>query len=508
MASSLSRRSRLAGAAIALVSAVALASCGGAEQPGAGSGSPDPDASLAVGLVLEPTNLDIRRTSGAALEQALIGNVYEGLVARGGEDEDIVTALASEWTVSDDGLAYTFTLHEGVTFHDGATLEASDVVASLTAVQDDEQLLGHDDLQVIESISAPDDLTVEITLSRPDQNLLFALTGPAGLVFDEDDDTDMKTDANGTGPFSIGAWRQGDSLALARFDDYWGDPAGVAEAVLTYIPDQNALVSAGLDGSLDAVTAVDADLAPQLEGSFELSEAPTTDKFVLAFNLDVPPLDDIRVREALRLAIDHDAILEVVGAGSSLFGPIPEPDPGYEDLSDVAPHDPERARELLADAGAEDLSLTLTIPSPYGNRVSTLLASQLQEVGVTLDVQPVEFSTWLQDVYANGDYELSYVNHVEPRDFASWADPDYYYGVDEETLPEVQDLYEQAMSATDADASAELLAEAARLVSENHPVDWLYAREDIVAVAPGIEGFPRTSTSTRLPLAGVTVEAP
>ncbi|GAB2521295.1 ABC transporter substrate-binding protein [Microbacterium petrolearium] len=492
---------RAAAVASALAAALALASCS------AGDPSPapaDPDAALRVGLILEPDNLDIRRTSGAALEQALIDNVYEGLVSRTPEGE-VVPRLATEYEVSPDGLTYTFTIAERVRFHGGGALTTSDVVASLEAVRADESYVDHAVFANVASIEAPDDSTVVVTLAEPNQNFLFALGGRAGLVFDEGDETDLRTAANGTGPFTVAEWVDGDHLTLARNDAYWGEPAGVAEVVLQYIPDATALVNAGLDGSLDAITAVDPEFVPELEGSFEVSEGLTTDKFILAFNDAAPPLEDIRVREALRMAIDHQAIIETVGAGIPQFGPIPELDPGYEDLSDVVSYDPERARELLAEAGADDLELELTIPNVYGTTVSTLLVGAFDDIGVNLRVEPVEFSTWLNDVYTNQDYELSYVNHVEPRDFETWADPDYYYAIsDEEVLAQVQGLYADAMRETDPDASAQLLAEAARIVAEHHPADWLYTRADIVAVAPGVEGFPADATSTRLPLAGVT----
>ncbi len=501
---SLSPAPRLTAAAIVAVGAVALASCSGgsAEQP---TGAVDPDATLTVGLQLEPTNLDIRHTSGAALEQALTDNVYEGLVSRA-ENGEVVPSLASDWTISDDGRTYTFTLETGVTFHDGAEFTAEDVVATLDETRSDESMIGFPSLQTIEKVSAPDEGTVEITLSEPNQNFLFLLTGPAGLIFDADDTTDMQTAANGTGPFVLEAWSQGDSLTFTRYDDYWGDPAGVAEVVFAYIPEATALVAAGLDGSLDVLTAVEADLAAQLDGAFELAEGETTDKFILAFNEQAEPLDDIRVREALRLAIDHDAILERVGAGEAQYGPVPVLDPGYEDLSDTISFDPDAARDLLEEAGVDDLTLELTVSNTYPTYLSTLLASMFADVGVTLDVETVEFSTWLNDVYSNADYELSLVNHVEPRDFDTWTNPDYYYALaDEEAFDEVRALYAEAMRQTDPDASAELIAQAARVVAEQHPADWLFTRSDIVAIAPGIENFPVSATSTRLDVSDVTV---
>jgi peptide/nickel transport system substrate-binding protein len=501
------RTRRLAVISALAAAAVVLSACAGSspEPVKTSDGAPDPDASLTVGLVLEPTNLDIRRTSGAALEQILVDNIYEGLVTRA-QDNSIEPRLASEHEVSPDGLTYTFTLVEGVTFHSDDALTSADVVASLDAVRTDEALQGHAEFANVASIAAPDAGTVVITLSEPNQNFLFSLTGPAGLVFQSGDTTDLQTAENGTGPFTLQNWRKGSTITFARYDGYWGEPAGVAEVVFEYIPDFTAGVNAALDGSLDVLTAVDPNLAPQIEasGEFVMTKGRTTDKATLAFNNAKAPLDDIRVREALRLGIDHEALIEAVGAGQPLYGPIPELDPGYEDLSDLAPYNPEKAKELLAEAGQENLDLTLTIPAFYGTTVAQVLVSDFSKIGVTLEVDSVEFPTWLEDVYTNKDYDLSFVLHVEPRDFGNFANPDYYFGYDN---PEVQKLYAEALAETDEDKSAKLLAEAARLVSEDHAADWLYTGETITALRPTVSGFPEDSINSRIDLAGVTVAA-
>jgi len=499
------RTRRLALISAIAASAVILSACTGTAEPEATApvGDPDPDATLQVGLVLEPTNLDIRHTSGAALEQILIDNIYEGLVSRD-ESNEIVPRLASDYEVSADGLTYTFTLNDGITFHSGTPLTSADVVSSYEAVRTDATLQGNAEFASIASITAPDPATVQIVLSAPNQNFLFSLTGPAGLVFQTGDTTDLKTAENGTGPFTLSRWSKGSAITFARNDAYWGEPAGVAEVEFQYIPDFSAGVNAALDGGVQVLTAVDPNLASQLEDSFTLTTGRTTDKATLAFNNAKAPLDDVRVREALRLAIDHDALVEAVGSGTTLFGPIPELDPGYEDLSDVISYDPEKAKELLAEAGQEDLELTLTIPTFYGTTVPKVLISDFQKVGVTLKVDSVEFPAWLEDVYTNHDYDLSFVLHVEPRDFGNFANPEYYFGYDN---AEVQGLYADALAEVDPDKSAELLAEAARIVSEDHAADWLYNGATITAVSPLVSGFPQDSINSRIDLAGVTVAA-
>ncbi|MFD5225094.1 ABC transporter substrate-binding protein [Microbacterium sp. NPDC058342] len=501
------RSARLAALGTLAAGALVLSACGGSPEPAETSpGKPDPDADLTVGLVLEPSNLDIRRTSGAALEQILVDNIYEGLVTRT-QDSTIEDRLAASHEISSDGLTYTFTLQDGVTFHDGTALTSADVVASYTTVKDDAGIQGNAEFAVVSTITAPDPQTVEITLSEPDQNFLFTLTGPAGLVFKKGETTDLKTAENGTGPFILDRWTKGSAITFDRYDEYWGEKAGLAEVTFQYIPDFTAGVNAALDGTLDVLTAVDPNLVPQLEDSadeFVITTGRTTDKATLAFNNAKAPLDDVRVREALRLAIDHEALVEAVGAGETLYGPIPELDPGYEDLAEVAPYDPAKARDLLKEAGQEELDLTLTIPSFYGTTVAQVLVSDFAKVGVSLEVDRVEFPAWLEDVYTNHDYELSFVLHVEPRDFGNWADPDYYFGYDD---AEVQELYARSQAELDPEKSAELLREAARIVSEDHAADWLYNGATLTALTPGVSGFPKDSINSRIDLAGVTKTA-
>jgi peptide/nickel transport system substrate-binding protein len=496
------RRTTLAATALLAASVLALTACtsGGAEPSPSATGEPDPDASVAIRLVLEPGNLDIRETAGAALDQILVDNVYQGLIARTPE-QDIVPALASDWTVSPDGLTYTFTLREDVAFHDGQPLTPQDVVWSLTTRKNTPEWSDSSRLANVTTIAA-EGQEITLTLAQPDSSLLWNLTGRAGIILKEGDSVDYQTATNGTGPFVLEDWRQGDSITFARNDAYWGEPAGVAEVVFDYIPDNQAALNAALAGEVDVVTGFDANLQEQIEanGDFALVLGKSTDKGTLAFNQTEGPLADKRVRQAIRQAIDHDAIVEALASGQTQYGPIPELDPGYEDLADVAPYDPEAARALLEEAGEEDLELTLTIPNFYATTIPQILVSDLNEVGITLEVESVDFPTWLNDVYINKDYDLSFVLHTEARDFENWADPDYYFTYDN---PEVQDLYTQSLAATDESEAAELLAEAARIVSEDAAADWLYNGASVVAVGTNITGMPSINVNERLSLAEI-----
>jgi peptide/nickel transport system substrate-binding protein len=164
----------------------------------------------------------------------------------------------------------------------------------------------------------------------------------------------------------------------------------------------------------------------------------------------------------------------------------------------VAPYDPDAARELLADAGYSDLELELTIYNGYPTLIPQLLVSDLREVGITLTVNSVDFPTWINDVYVNQDYDLSFVLHTEARDFENWANPDYYFTYDN---PEVQKLYQESLAATDETEAAALLAQAARIVSEDAAADWLYNGASVVAVGTNVTGMPSINVNERLNLA-------
>ncbi len=512
----------LAIVAVAVVAIVAVAlllvnreggSAGaGGEANGGGPGGSAPGTELTVGLLLEPTNLDIRNTAGVALDQILIDNVYQGLVGlKSGTVDEFVPVLAEALPeVSDDALTYTFSLREGVRFHSGAELTAADVVDSLTDAEKGFSLraaLGADF-----AVSAPDAGTVAIRLESPNSQLLWHLANRPGLVFETGDTGSPESTANGTGPYRLDDWKQGDSIAFSANPDYWGEPATLGRVIWRYIPDPNSAVNAVLDGDLDVLAPVDSSLVAQLEdeAGFELVRADGTDVFTLAFNSAKAPLDDPRVRTALSKAIDTDAIIAAFyGDGKPLGGPITELEPGYEDLTAVNAYDPEGARALLAEAGISGLSLTVTMPNFYPTDAINQVVTQFAAVGVTLEVESVEFATWLGDVYtapADGGpraFDLSYVDHAEARDFANYANPGYYFGYDS---AEVQRLYAESIAATDADRAAELLEEAAGIVASDAPAKWLINYTPTNAVGTNVSGFPSSNTNSRINLQGVTLQ--
>ena len=457
---------------------------------------------VTIGLKLAPPSLDIRRQSGSAIEQVLIGNVYEGLVSRD-SDNAVQPGLAKSWDISTDGTTYTFHLNRNMTFSNGDVLDADDVAWSINQLKE-KQYYNANQVESLSKAEALDANTVRITLSSPDSNLLWYLTGRPGLVFDKDATYNAKTQAVGSGPYTVESFDSASKMVLKANPKYWGTAHKPAtqHVVIDFITDDNAAVNALKSGDVDVLSPVNATLAKSLDThTYHVSASDGSDKFVLAFNCANKKLADKRVRQAIRYGINHKEIIASRGGvDTALGGPIPSVDPGYEDLTGLYPYDVAKAKQLMHEAGysaSKPLKLTLTYANTYGTELGDQLKSQLAAIGIDLNINYVEFSTWLQDVHANGDYELSLVDHAESHDFYKWTTPEYYYHYDNRN---VQALYAKALAATDEKESDEYLKQAAKTVSEDAPADWLFGYRVTVAYNKGVKGFPDKLSQTVLPL--------
>jgi peptide/nickel transport system substrate-binding protein len=371
------------------------------------------ETEVVIGLQLEPPTLDLTSSPAAAIPQVLLYNVYETLVKLEA-DGSITPLLAESWDLNDDGTVYTFTLRDGVTFHNGKALTADDVVFSI------ENVLTKDPahpfattLAPIETVEAVDERTVQITLSSFSSNLLFFLTQGQGVILDQAEIGSIDNSPVGTGPFRFSSWTVGDSIVLEKNPDYWGDEALLETVTFRYINDPNALNNALLAGDIDIIAGVS---APELlevfedDERFDVQTGLTNGEVTLAINAEHPPLDDLRVRQAILYAMDEQEIIDLAyfGYGVPIGSAATPLDPWYVDLTGVYPHDPAEAEALLADAGVTDLTLDLYLPPvSYARRGGEILASQLADVGIDVEINNVEWGVWLEDVFANKDYDLS-----------------------------------------------------------------------------------------------------
>jgi peptide/nickel transport system substrate-binding protein len=478
----------LAGALLA-----AGCSAGSTASPGVAPGSPD--APLRIGLTAEPANLDFTRTDGAAIPEALLVNVYEGLVRLDQQTGQIAPALAESWTVSPDQLVYDFTLREGVTFSNGEAFTADDVKFSIERVKSDAWTTSlKSGMSAVSGVEVVSPTHARVTLSQPSNSWLFRMTTRIGAMFDPSGVGDLANTPVGTGPYTVTDFRRGDSLVLTRRDGYWGETPAIAQVDLQYFKDPTAAVNALLTDGIDVIGTVQAPEAlAQFEGDsrFQVIEGTTNGEVTLAMNNATGPTSDVRVRRAIAMAIDHQAVLNTAwaGRGTLIDTMVPPTDPWYQPLPDVTPYDPDAARALLAETGTPNLSLRFRIANlPYAVASAQVVQSQLAAVGIQTQIEPLEFpARWLEQVLTNADYDLSIVSHVEPRDIRSFGDPTYYWRYDN---PEVQRLLADSETGSPEQQVTDM-QQVARTIAEDAAADWLFLLPNLIVADTDVEGLPQ-----------------
>jgi peptide/nickel transport system substrate-binding protein len=498
------------------ISALALSACGaggddpvngeeeGGETTDTGAAS---DASISIGMFAVPANLDFTTTGGAAVFEALLYNVYEGLVQLDAEGE-IQPLLAESWEVSDDGQEFTFQLQEGVTFHDGTEFDAEIVKFSLERL-DEWSANTPEALAAIDSVDIVDDYEVTVALSEPDYNALFWLAGPLGAMFAPDSVDDLATDANGTGPFEFVTYENAVRMEFARNEDYWGDPAGVAGVELVYYEDASAAANAIRTGGVDAILrseAFDQFESFEAEEDIEVRVGSSQGVVVMSMNPDHEALAQDEVREAIHRAIDKESVMAAAtaGYGEILGGPSVPTDPYYIDFTGTYDYDPDAAEDLMDSADVDDLSLTFNVPNrAYAEASAQVIQDNLSEIGIDVTLQTQEFpAVWVEENMVNQDFDLTIINHVEPRNMNNYALPEYYWGYDSE---EARELFDEAAAATDDDEYASRMEELTELIVEDTPGVWLYNPPNVGLATEGVSGLPLNDLGVGIDLSDVTV---
>ncbi|OYX43620.1 MAG: ABC transporter substrate-binding protein [Rhodobacterales bacterium 32-67-9] len=447
---------------------------------------------ITLGMVLEPPNLDPTGGAAAAIDEVVYANIFEGLT-RFGPDGSVRPALAESWEVGADGKVYTFHLHEGVTFHDGTAMDAEDVKFSLDRARAEGSTNAQKALFAgIESVEVVDPLTVTVTLKAPDGNFPFNMAwGDAVIVAPESIGT-AATNPVGTGPFKFASWTQGDRIEIARNDAYWGEPVALSKATFRIIADPTAAFAAMMAGDVDAFPNFPApETLPQLAADprFKVIVGSTEGETILAMNNRQPPLDDVRVREAIAHAINRQDIIDgaMFGYGTPIGSHFAPHNPDYEDLTSLSAFDPEKSKALLAEAGVSDLKLRLALPPPtYARRGGEIVAAQLAAVGIATEITNVEWAQWLEQVFKGKDFDLTIVSHTEPMDINIYARPDYYFQYGK---PEFVALMDKLNLTTDAGDRTALLKEAQEMIAKDYVNAYLFQLAKTGVANAKIEGL-------------------
>ncbi len=374
------------------------------------AGSPVYGGSIVVGIQQDVDSLDPHKATAAGTKEILF-NIFEGLV-KPDENGDLMNALASDYTISEDGLVYTFTLREGVKFHNGNTVTAQDVKYSLdraSGLLDGTPLISS--LSVLTSVDILDEKTVQVTVGSANTELIYSFVAaiiPAGSG-EEESGTPI-----GTGPFSFVSYKPQEGVVIAKNADYWQEGLPYLDEVnfkIVNSPDTALLELKG--GSIQIYPYLTDSQANELKDSFQILSAPSDVVQALFLNNAVEPLNDVRIRQAICYALDLDMVNEfVAGGGATLVSSamLPTLQTYYVDLTDTygSGANIQKAQELMADAGFPDgFDLEITVPSNYEYHMQTaeVVAEQLKAAGINATINPVEWSSWLSDCYTDRNYQ-------------------------------------------------------------------------------------------------------
>ena len=411
--------------ALALVTALSAAACGNAAASPAPAQTENASSDAAAvqesgdiadggefiyGLATEVDNFDPFKATTADAK-SIYFNIYEGLVKVTPEGT-FEPAVAETVEISEDAKTFTFTLRDGIQFHNGKTVDTDDVLYSIQLAIDN-AITGYDN---IESFEAVDDKTVVVNLTNANTDFL-ANASTAIVPAGSDDNGEHALAPIGTGPFKFGDYAVQDYVTLEKFADYWGEPAHLDKVTVKFIASSSDYLINYQSGAIDGFTA-NAGITEQVDkNTANIFVANSNAVQLLALNNAAAPFDDVRVRKALSYAVDSDEIIDTVNYGYGVklgSGLIPGLTAFYDDsLADTYDVDLEKAKELLAEAGYENgFTFTIRVPSVYQVHVDTaqVIVNQLAKVGVTANIEQVDWATWLENVYSNRDYEATIIS--------------------------------------------------------------------------------------------------
>jgi len=444
-------------------------------------------------------SLDPHLTTAAGTREVLF-NIFEGLVKPDSEG-NIIPAVAEKCDISDDGKVYTFTLRDGITFHNGDAVTVDDVVYSISrcaGMLDEGAYTAASTLTGIESVEATDDKTVVITLTETNTEFLASLATTYAAIIPANYD-DQATNPIGTGPFKYVSRSPQENFVMEAYDGYWGEGAKLSK--VTYlITAADSLVMSLKSGAIDICAHLTADQVKSVEDQFNIEK--DTMKLVQALYLNnaVEPFNDVRVRQALCYAVNVDEIIDLVvdgngvRVGSSMF-------PAFgkyfmEELSDYYTQDLEKAQELLTEAGyADGFSMTITVPSNYPQHVQTgeVIAEQLKAVGITAEIVQVEWGTWVEDVYGGRNFQSTVVGFdtstLTARGMLERWTSDHGKNMINFNNAEYDALFQQAIACADDAQQTELYKQMETILAEEAANVYIQDLYDMVAVNPALDGL-------------------
>ena len=484
----------------------------GAVLPGCGDGSKDPGGQGNNGKTGEPVkggeitvgiaqdlddSLDPHQTVAAGTREVLF-NIFEGLV-QPNSDGEMIPAVAEKYTLSEDGTTYTFTLREGVKFHNGQTVTAEDVVYSINrcaAVPEGQEKPLVAAFSAVKSVEALDEKTVAVTIAQRDLEFISYMTAAIIPADYENQDTAPV----GTGPFKFVSRTPQQDFVMERFEDYWGAPAWLDKVTYKICENADALVMNLNGGSIDLCAHLTSAQASQLNQNFQVLEGTMNLVQAIYLNNQAKPFDNQLVRQALCYAIDRQGIMDMVadGHGTAVGSSIYPAFTKYflPELVDKYPHDVAKAKELLAQAGYPDgFDMTISVPNNYQPHMDTaeVVAEQLREAGINVTIQPAEWSTWLDTIYNGRQFQATVVGvdaaNMTARAMLERFTSDYGKNFINYNNPAYDALFQQAINAQDEATQTDLYKQMEAMLADTAANVYIQDLCDLVAMRQDLGGL-------------------
>ena len=484
----------------------------GAVLPGCGDGSKDPGGQGNNGKTGEPVkggeitigiaqdlddSLDPHQTVAAGTREVLF-NIFEGLV-KPNSDGEMIPAVAEKYTLSEDGTTYTFTLREGVKFHNGQTVTAEDVVYSINrcaAVPEGQEKPLVAAFSAVKSVEALDEKTVAVTIAQRDLEFISYMTAAIIPADYENQDTAPV----GTGPFRCVSRTPQQDFVMERFEDYWGAPAWLDKVTYKICENADALVMNLNGGSIDLCAHLTSAQASQLNQNFQVLEGTMNLVQAIYQNNQAKPFDNQLVRQALCYAIDRQGIMDMVadGHGTAVGSSIYPAFTKYflPELVDKYPHDVAKAKELLAQAGYPDgFDMTISVPNNYQPHMDTdeVVAEQLREAGINVTIQPVEWSTWLDSIYNGRQFQATVVGvdaaNMTARAMLERFTSDYGKNFINYNNPAYDALFQKAINAQDEAGQTDLYKQMETMLADTAANVYIQDLCDLVAMRQDLGGL-------------------
>ncbi|SEJ68361.1 peptide/nickel transport system substrate-binding protein [Bhargavaea ginsengi] len=522
--------------AVLLIVSMVLAACssgngngseGETEGENAGESSGG-SKTLVFGRGGDSVSLDPSRvTDGESMKVA--ANIFETLINFGEQDTTLQPGLAKEWEASEDGLTYTLQLEEGVKFHDGTDFNAEAVVKNFERWANGDadtfpyyqSMFGGfkgDEGHVIESVTADSDYTVVFQLKRPQapflKNLAMTMFGIGSPEAFEADSDGFGENPVGTGPFKFVEWKRNDSITIEKNEEYWKEGLPKLDRVVfRSIPDNGARLNALITGDIDLADGINPSDQATIgdDENLQLFERPSLNIGYLGLTVTREPFGDKLVRQAFNHAIDKQAIIDAFfeGAAEPAKNPIPPSIPAYNDSIEGYEYDPEKAKELLAEAGYPDgfeMELwAMPVPRPYmpdGAKVAEVIQKNLADIGVIAEIVSYEWATYLEkaskgeaDAFLlgwtgdNGDAD-NFIYALLDGDNIGSNNYTYYDNA------ELHEILIQAQTEVDEDTRNELYAKAQEIIHDDAPWVPLAHSTPLLAGSADITGFKAHPTGS------------